>query len=58
MRLPFRMWLYPLPCLLALLGWLYIFGTSGAGPILYGLGTLAAGLLAFILIFNPRLLPL
>jgi amino acid transporter len=44
---PFRMWLYPLPSVLALAGWLYIFGTSGALPVSYGLATLAAGLAAF-----------
>lgn len=44
---PFRMWLYPLPCLIALGGWLFIFATSGNGPILYGLGTLGVGIIAF-----------
>jgi amino acid transporter len=42
-HLPFRMWLYPLPSLLALLGWLYVFLTAGGTFILYGLLTLAAG---------------
>jgi amino acid transporter len=27
---PFRMWLYPLPALLAISGWIYVFATSGA----------------------------
>jgi amino acid transporter len=44
---PFRIWLYPLPNGLALLGWTYIFVTSGWGFILFGLGTLAAGVVAF-----------
>ena len=26
---PFRMWLYPLPSVLALAGWIYVFVTSG-----------------------------
>lgn len=26
---PFRMWLYPIPALLAILGWVYVFATSG-----------------------------
>ena len=44
---PFRAWLYPVPNAIALLGWIYIFVTSGAGFILFGLGTLAAGVVAF-----------
>jgi amino acid transporter len=52
--LPFRMWLYPAPCAVALAGWLFVFGTSGGYPILFGLGTLAAGLLAYGLIFRGR----
>lgn len=46
-HLPFRMWLYPLPSLLALLGWLYVFLTAGGTFILYGLLTLAAGVVAW-----------
>jgi amino acid transporter len=46
---PFRLWLYPLPCGLALAGWLYVYGTSGRFYILLGLGTLAAGVAAFLL---------
>ncbi len=52
--MPFKMWLYPLPCLFALAGWTFIFATSGIEPIFYGLGTLALGVLAFFLIFRPR----
>ncbi len=46
---PFRMWLYPLPCTVALIGWLYVFGTSGWEAILYGLSTLALGVAAFFI---------
>jgi hypothetical protein len=45
--LPFRMALYPLPALLALGGWLYVFGTSEPRTILYGLGSLVLGLCVF-----------
>jgi amino acid transporter len=43
----FHMPLYPLPSLVALLGWAFIFGTSGLWYIVGGLGTMAAGVVAF-----------
>jgi basic amino acid/polyamine antiporter, APA family len=46
---PFKMFLYPLPCLIALLGWIYIFGNAGAKYIAYGLLTLFAGCVAFLI---------
>src|SRR3989441_7262969 len=44
---PYRMWLYPLPCLVALIGWIFIFATTAWPVILLGLGTLALGALFF-----------
>jgi len=44
---PFRIWLYPLPNLVALAGWVFVFSTSGATVILFGLVTLVAGVAAF-----------
>ena len=35
---PFRIWLYPLPCLLALAGWLFVYLT--AKPVYIGMGLL------------------
>ncbi len=46
---PFRIWLYPLPNLVALAGWVFVFSTSGATVILFGLATLLAGVGAFAL---------
>jgi amino acid transporter len=46
---PFKMWLYPLPSVIALGGWSYIFLTSGWQFILYGLLTLVGGIVAFAL---------
>lgn len=43
----FRMTLYPLPCLIALVGWLFIFATSDRMYILGGVATLVAGVAAF-----------
>lgn len=46
---PFRMWLYPVPCVIAILGWIFIFATTGPKVILAGLGSLALGVVAFLL---------
>jgi amino acid transporter len=48
----FLMPLFPLPALVALAGWLFVFGTSKPLVILYSLGSLAAGVAAF-LIWDP-----
>ena len=45
--LKFRMALFPAPAVVALAGWLYVFGSTGARTLLYGLGSFALGLLAF-----------
>jgi amino acid transporter len=45
---PYRMWLYPAPALLALLGWTFVFVTNDPKPLLVGLGTLALGVLVFL----------
>ena len=42
-RRQFRMWLYPVPALVALAGWGYIFATSGWNFVAFGLLTLGAG---------------
>ncbi len=45
---PYRMWLYPVPAFLALVGWAFVYLTAEATVILAGLGTLAAGMVAFL----------
>jgi len=45
---PFRIWLYPVPVVIALAGWLFIFSTTGAHVMLFGLGVLALGVLCFL----------
>ena len=45
---PYRMWLYPVPALVALLGWIFVFATTQLEVILFGLGVLAAGCAAFL----------
>jgi amino acid transporter len=46
---PYRIWLYPLPNLLALLGWIFVFATTDWTIIAFGLGTLVIGILCFFL---------
>jgi amino acid transporter len=43
----YRMWLYPLPSVVALAGWVFVFATSDVKVILFGLGTLLLGVLVF-----------
>jgi len=46
-RFPFRMWLYPLPCLVALAGWLFVFLSAEIKVILGSLAVLASGAVGF-----------
>lgn len=46
---PFRMWLYPLPALVALVGWLFLFATGGIKLIAYSVLAMAAGIIAFLI---------
>jgi hypothetical protein len=41
------MWLYPFPLVLALIGWAFVFITSGKQIIAFGFAILILGLLAF-----------
>ncbi|MFL6213109.1 MAG: APC family permease [Blastocatellia bacterium] len=50
---PYRIWLYPVPSLVALVGWVFIFATSDLAIILFGLGTLALGV-AFFFVWSWR----
>ena len=45
---PFRMWLYPLPVLVAIAGWLVIFASTGSTPMLASLAAAAAGILVYL----------
>lgn len=46
---PYRMWLYPVPALVALLGWIFVFATTQVRVILFGLGVLGLGCVAFLI---------
>jgi hypothetical protein len=42
------MWLYPLPCAVALVGWLFVYASTGRLFILIGAGTLLVGAAVFL----------
>jgi amino acid transporter len=44
---PYRMWLYPGPAVVALLGWTFVFATTRPQVILFGVGMLVLGCAAF-----------
>ncbi len=46
---PYRMWLYPVPAVIALVGWIFVFATTQLRVILFGVGVLALGCFAFLL---------
>lgn len=47
-RLPFKMWLYPLPAALTMIGWAWLFWQTGAARK-WGLAEIALGSLAFLI---------
>lgn len=49
MNRPYRIWLYPVPNVIALAGWVFVFATTAWPIILFGLATLGAGLLCFVI---------
>jgi len=51
---PYRIWLYPLPALIALIGWVFVFVTTDVRVIGFGLAILAMGVAGF-LIWSHRL---
>lgn len=48
MARPYRMWLYPLPSLVALLGWIFVFATSGREIMLFSLAALGVGVVGYL----------
>jgi amino acid transporter len=49
MRLPFRMWLYPLPALVAIVAWAAIFVSTGNTFMLSGAIAIAAGAVVYLI---------
>jgi len=48
MERPYRIWLYPLPSLIALAGWMFIYLTLDREIIIFSLAALAAGAVSFL----------
>ena len=46
---PYRIWLYPIPLFVALVGWVFVFATTAPPILLFGLGGLALGVAGFAL---------
>jgi len=47
---PFRMWFYPLPALIAIALWLWLFVSRPAAAVVNGLGVLAIGCIVYLLL--------
>jgi amino acid transporter len=48
LKRPYRMWLYPIPAIIALAGWIYVYYASGLVPILLSLAWVAVGVVAYL----------
>jgi len=58
-KLPFRMWLYPLPAILALVGWLYVFASPAFEPggwkfMAYAFTTICAGIAGYFILARKK----
>jgi fructoselysine transporter len=47
-RFPFRMWLYPLPVVISVAGWIGIFFATGRTPMLASLAAMGVGILVYL----------
>jgi amino acid transporter len=44
---PYRQWLYPVPCVIALLGWVYVYVSASASALLLSGAWIVAGIVVF-----------
>ena len=51
---PFRMWLYPLPAIIALAGWVLAFVNTGVPAIELGVGWICAGVVVYFLVARAQ----
>lgn len=45
---PFRMWLYPVPGIISICGWIYVLATAAAKSLLFAFGVFAVGTAAYM----------
>jgi amino acid transporter len=48
LRRPYRQWLYPLPCVVAMLGWIYVYVSASKLSLILSGAWIVAGLVVFI----------
>jgi amino acid transporter len=48
MNRPYKVWLYPVPNLIALAGWIFVFATTDIMIVVFGLGSLVLGAVFFL----------
>ncbi len=53
-RAPFRMWLFPLPAVIAAVGWIFAFYSTGPNAMLFGTLWLLAGVLVYVLLARAQ----
>jgi amino acid transporter len=46
---PYRQWLYPVPCIIALVGWVYVYVSASTLSLLLSGAWIIAGLVVFVL---------
>jgi fructoselysine transporter len=46
---PYKMWLFPVPAVISIIIWLFVFVTSGRSYVLGAFGAIAAGLVVFLI---------
>jgi amino acid transporter len=47
LRRPYKQWLYPVPCVVALLGWVYVYVSASASSLILSGAWIVAGLVVF-----------
>lgn len=54
LKRPFKMWLYPLPGLVSVLGWIYILATSNPRALFFGMAVFLLGSAAYVVRARTR----
>ncbi|OOG55753.1 amino acid permease [Rhodanobacter sp. B05] len=49
LKRPYRQWLYPVPCVIALLGWIYVYASASTLSLILSGAWIVAGLVVFVI---------